>query len=253
MTTREELLQRPDIPDADVDDIVAIAAELQAADQRGGATVAQVQAVARELDVDPVYVEEALGVLRQRRQAEVSAALKGELQARERRRVGMIVAGTAIVVVLLLLSVQVAQVRSAAATLQAARTNLEHSASYVDIVLDRQAALVPQLVALSGGDAEPLHTQVTAMRQAPDLQARLQASHALDVALAQVLAELPPPADDTQASQRLGLVHELTGVQNRLTTETRRYHDAVRAWKTTASSRGGRLALWLGLVTPPGT
>ena len=61
MSVREALYQRPDVPDEDVDDSVALAARLQAEQtpaDRGGA--ADIAAVAAELDIEPQYVERAL-------------------------------------------------------------------------------------------------------------------------------------------------------------------------------------------------
>ena len=60
--THEALLRRKDIPDAEVDDIVAIAAQLQD-DSRPSeptATVDDIKRVASELDIDDQFVEAAI-------------------------------------------------------------------------------------------------------------------------------------------------------------------------------------------------
>lgn len=248
MNTREALRRRPDIAVEDIDEIVALAADLQAASAPRGATVEQVQAVAEELDVDPRYVEEALGLLRQRRKEQAEALSRRQrvrTRALQGAAAGMLLLG---VVALLGAGLAFGTAWRAASGLTAAHDQVARSASSVQVVLDRQAALVPQLVALSGGDPAPLQAKVQAMRQAPDLAARLEASRALDDALAQVLAELPP-TDPT--GQRAGLVHELTGVQNRLAVETRRYEEALADYRLAASRRGGGLAVSLGLAPSP--
>ena len=59
--------QRPDIPDEEVDDIVALAARLKDEDptRAQGATEEEVAEVAAELDIEPEYVEAALNQWRE--------------------------------------------------------------------------------------------------------------------------------------------------------------------------------------------
>ena len=246
--TREALQGRADVDNADIDDIIGVAFELQqeSEDAQDRASVAEVEAVAQELDIAPQYVEQAIAVLGARREEAMDAARKEELQAGERRRKAGIVAGTVLAMLGAGLAGQLYLVNRAAAELNAYATEVHHSAEYLDVVLDRQAAVVPQLIALSGGDPAPLKVAVEAMRSADDVSARLEASRALDDALTQVLVALPPPADDTEAVQRLGLTHELTGIQNRRSTESRRYRDAVQSWESKTLAPGASWAIRLG-------
>ena len=250
---RSSLRARPDIPDEDIDDIIGIAAELQAHDRaaRDGATLAEIEAVARELDVDPRYVDDAREELNRRRAAEASMGQKAALQAQERRRRAGIGVATALLVGLAWAAGMGIAVQATGQDLAAVAADVEHARSYLDGVLDRQAALVPQLVALSGGDPAPLQAAADQLRAAKDLDARLDASRALDAELARTLASLPPPANETEGVQRLGVQHELTGVQNRLQTESRRYRDAEQAWARANRGALAGLALRLGLVDAP--
>jgi hypothetical protein len=252
-TLRSTLRARPDIPDEDIDDIIGIAAELQAHDRAAseGATLAEVEAVARELDVDPQYVDDALEELNRRRAAAAATSQKAALQAQERKSKAGIGAVTALVAGLLLLGGLGVAVQAASQDLAAAAANVEHARSYLDGVLDRQAALVPQLVALSGGDPEPLRAAADQLRAADSLDARLDASRALDAELARTLASLPPPANETEGVQRLGVQHELTGVQNRLQVESQRYRDAEQDWAQAKRGALAGVALQLGLVEAP--
>ena len=250
---RSSLRARPDIPDEDIDDVIGIAAELQAHDraESEGASLAEVEAVARELDIEPHYIDDALEELNRRRAAAAATNQKAALQAQERKRTAGIGVATAVVVGLLMLGGLGVAVQAASQDLAAAATNVEHARSYLDGVLDRQAALVPQLVALSGGDPEPLRAAADQLREADSLDARLDASRALDAELARTLARLPPPANETEGVQRLGVQHELTGVQNRLQVESRRYRDAELAWARANRGALAGMALQLGLVEAP--
>lgn len=246
--TRDALRRRADVDEADIDDIVALAAELQEADRPRGATLEEVQAVAQELDVAPDYVERALKELSARRDRQADEERLHALRAAERRRLLSIVGVVAGLVLLLLGAVPVVLASVAASDVAAAAVNLEQRERYVGMVLDRQAALVPQLVAMSGGDAAALTQALEAVRDATDLPSRLEAARALDAALTSVLSELPPPRHDAEALQRLGLQHELSGIQNRLTTEIRRLEDARVALGRARAQPGAGLAAAVGWI-----
>jgi hypothetical protein len=251
--TRQRLIERADIDDADIDDIIGIAAELHQADLDAaeGASVEEVEAVAQELDIPAAYVEQAIEVLHHRREQALDAARKAELQAKERRRIlGIALASAACIGIGLVAAVGTA-VADAADNLATAAANIQARAEYVELVLDRQAALVPQLVALSGGEPGELMPLATRVSQAETLEERLEASKALDLALGSTLAGLPDPEDDNEAVQRLGLTHELTGIQNRRATELGRLEDARSDWGRARRQKGAGLALVLGMAEQP--
>jgi len=242
MPTRQTLLQRPDVADDDVDDVIAIAAELQDADRRAaeGATVQQVEAVADELDIDPAYVDEAIGELARRRDDAAAAAAQEQAVRRQLLRGGA--AGTAGLLLLLLLWVGSALpgLWSTAAAVDAAEARL-------DVVIDRQASLAPQLVALAGGEAGELSDAVAAVRAADAVDERLQAADALGTQMATVLAALPP-TDDASTQLRLNLQYEVTGTANRIATERQRYEQARAAHAAARQGLRARLATTLGLA-----
>ena len=96
METREALRRRSDVAEGDIDEIIGIAAELADAD-RPGASVAEIEAVARELQIDPKYVERAIEVLGQRReQVQRDAAARAQTTRR-----ALLVGGAAMGVVAL--------------------------------------------------------------------------------------------------------------------------------------------------------
>src|SRR5690606_33544672 len=95
--TRDALRGRADVSADDIDDIVALAAELQEADLPRGATLEEVQAVAEELDIAPEYVERAVRELSSRREREADAQRVEALRAAERWRVLRIAAASAAV------------------------------------------------------------------------------------------------------------------------------------------------------------
>lgn len=250
MSGREALAARSDVAEADIDDIIGIASELQQADRDAAErpTADDVKAVASELDIDPAYIDAAIAELGRRRTERARVDRMVALQGAETRRrlvVGGVVVG---LVVVLLFGGQVAVAWSASHDLTAARANLEATATYVEVVLDRQAALVPQLVALGGGDPAAVQVAADELSGAGSMDARLEASRKLDQELSAVLADLPPPRDETEAVQRLGLTHELSGIQSRRSTELQRLADARRQWEIAVTRPGAGFALRLGLA-----
>jgi hypothetical protein len=240
--TRQALKQRPDVPDDDIDDLIAIAAELQDRDraQADRASLSEVEAVAGELDIEPRYVEEALGELQRRREADAAAA-------RERtatlRKAGLGAAGL-VGCLLLLVGLSAA---TAVPSLRSTDTELQFATSQLDVVIDRQAALAPQLVALAGGRAADLDEAVAALQAADSVPERLAASDALGRRMAETLSALPP-TDDASTQLRLNLQHEITGTTNRVATERQRYEAAKVAHDRARQGLRAGLATSLGLA-----
>jgi hypothetical protein len=76
MDPREAVRQRRDVSSADVEQIIEVAAGLQDVDQSAAArpTVAELEAVASELDILPAYIDQAIDRLREERQAAAEKA-----------------------------------------------------------------------------------------------------------------------------------------------------------------------------------
>ncbi|MEZ4234677.1 MAG: hypothetical protein R3F59_00620 [Myxococcota bacterium] len=233
---REALRRRAEVDDRDIDEIVGIAEELAEA-QRRKVPVAEVERVAEELDIDPVHVEEAIAVLRDRRaaaeaQAEADAQAAAARAAQRRQALAWAVAVLAVLAVL-----GGGAVAWSARSLSAADAEVARAEGALDAVLQRQQNLVPQLVAMSGA-------RVAVPALAPDapVEARLAASEQLSRALTEALAGLPPAEDAAASSARLNLQHELAGAENRITVERTRWAAARAARDEVAGSVGGRLA-----------
>jgi hypothetical protein len=231
MATREDLLRRPDVPNEDIDDLIGIAQELQDAERRArGASVAEVEAVAAELEIDPAYVQQAIDVLRDRRAQDAEAAAARSASTRR----ALLIGGAALLGVL---GVGGGVGAVSASRGSAARQELARAEANLDVVLQRQAALAPQLVAIAGGEAEGLEALAAKVREGT-VEERMRASEALGAELAKRLGALPPATTDAAAQQRLSLQHELSGAQNRITVERRRYEEARLAAEQ-ASGCGG--------------
>jgi len=99
MSTKEILQRRKDIPDDQVEELVARAAKLQ--DQatetsRQTASPSDVEAVAAELDIAPEYVEQAIAGWRQE-QSNLSADNKRSRIAKRRKKILGVMAGLGLV------------------------------------------------------------------------------------------------------------------------------------------------------------
>ena len=251
MQTREQLRRRPDVPDEDIDDIIAIASELQEADRRAdeSATVEEIEAVAAELDIDPSYVEKAIATLEGRRAEQAASAEQSREQASRSRarwaRAGRWLA-MGLGILMLLTSGVALRGRS---QLAAASANVRGAEASLQVAVERQAALVPRLVALQGGDASRLASLAGAVREAEGAIAQVDASAALDQALAEELGKL---SSSSSADDLIELRYEIVGSQNRISTEQRRYAEALAEWEGVAQQWGPSLALRVGLAEDQG-
>ena len=251
MSIREQLRRRADVPNERIDDVIERASALQDEDVRAseGASIEDVERVAAELDIDPRYVEEALAqldaeevkaaedALRQRAldEAEAAASVAGR-----KRMLGIALA------VLLTLGAGVGGLGLVGAgQLSSAASEVQTTEAALDAVLDRQAALLPQLMALIGAELDS-----SALNEASDIDGRLQASQELSVEAAKLLAAAPAPANDADAQTRLNLQYELTGTQNRISTEQRRYSEAMSAYEAQSDSLAPSVAITLGFAAP---
>lgn len=256
MATREEIRRRADVKPEDIDDVVGLAAELQeAAAPKKGASLDEVKDVARELDIDPRFVEEAVQKLQSDREAAAARALQEQTAkaARNAWRI-RVAAGLGVLTVVffgLTGAVCLGTVWSGASRLGSAEAEVHAAEAQLDVVLDRQEALAPQLVGLAGAELPELEELKQRAEAAQDVEQRLHASAELGTALSEAFGHLPPPGDDATAQMRLNLQYELVGTQNRITTEVRRYEDAVSAWRRVSTGFGPRAAVGLGLASAP--
>ena len=243
MSTREQIQQHERLSAQQMDRVLERASTLQERARGAGPsghTLGEIKKVGAELDIDAAFVDQAL---REVRAEEERAAQAARARGRLARTAGLAAAGV-MAGVLALGGVGSMAVRSAAEGAEAAR-------AAVETVVRRQAALVPQLLALSGGDVTGLAEHQRAVEDAPDLAAQVRAADALQLAMARALGQLPPAQNEAQSQQRLSLQHELVGATNRVSTERRRHEQAVVVWRQAARAPLGRLAVALGMAPPP--
>lgn len=241
---RETLAQREGLSDDDVQQVIGRAAQRQA-EASGKTSQAEVEDIARQLDIDPIYVGDSLRELRLERQAALRA--KSATEARKKRLTTNLVAGAAVFLAFFFLFAL-----SGARPIKDARNRALDTGGRLAQVIDRQARLAPQLLALSGGRAPA--SLAEAQRQleaAATPEEKLAASRQLSTALAEALATLPAPSSPAEESGRQELRFELTGAENRITTEQRRYEEAKNDWRAAADSLRGSLAITLGLAPRP--
>jgi hypothetical protein len=246
MPTISELKQKGELPPAEMDEVIERAARLQEQARAGkrGFSVDEVKAVGQELDIDPRFVDAALEQLRTDRQQAAQAAQQARARRNRLLKVGGAALGALLAVSFLVGWAGAGSVRSAGARAEVAQSALT-------AVLDRQVALIPQLLALGGGAAADVEAPRRRLQEAGDLPARTAAANDLQLAMANALARLPVPGDPALAQMRLSLQHELVGAQNRITIERRRYEEARAAWRAAAEAPSGRLAVAFGLARAP--
>lgn len=254
MGIREELLRRGQIPQDEVDDIIAEAGRLQEHDRalaEGRATQDELDRVASELDISPEYVQRALKKREEDRRVAAQKVLdeaeEAKAAATRRRTLGLGALGVGGMLLVSLLGLGLV----GSSAVSGAASDTAAAAAELTVVLDRQASLAPQLVGLAGGDPGQLSALADKVRSAGDMSARIQASDALSTAMAKTLGGLPAPSNDAEAQLRLNLQYEVTGSQNRITVEARRYKEAETRWEQEAGSFTGKLAVGLGFADGP--
>ncbi|MFK7927685.1 MAG: hypothetical protein AB8H79_05835 [Myxococcota bacterium] len=253
MSVRESLRQRATVANEDIDDIIGIAQDLHNAQvaESERATVDEVRAVADEMDLDPALVEQAIEVLGRQRaeaaQAQAEEQQRAQVRADSLKKPLLIGPGAVAATIVGVVILVVGFAGSGASSIDRAQADLRGAESALGVVLDRQASLAPQLVAMSGGSTVGLAGMAEQVRQGESTEIRIEASERLGVALAKAIGALPPAADPAAVQQRLDLQHEIVGAQNRITTEHRRVETARTAVERARSSLSGQLAIGLGL------
>jgi LemA protein len=250
MSIRDELKARPGVSEEEIELVIERAARLKLeAEQRSrGASPEELKEIARELDIEPRFVDQALRQLReeQLKQRALEAEQKKRALARrlQRRRWSSIGAIVLLSALFLSLIAGRAGLASAERETAAAKVQLEGA-------LSRQAELLPQLLAVAGGDTGALSGRRRAVLEARGVEEQLAASQALSEAMAEALAKLPPPVDEYAAQQRLSLQYEISGAQSRISVERRRYEEALGRWQAAAQGLSGRLAIGLSFADAP--
>ena len=239
---RAQLHEREDVPDEDIPELIALAEQLQdeADGEWGDVSPSELKQAAEELDIRPEFIDRAIDGLAARRKRE-------EMEARSRalRRKNML-RGLGAALLALCLGAGALGLTGASAV-SARHSNVVQAEAAVELVIERQASLAPQLLALSGGDVGTLDTAIQKIHDQEGIEAKLEASSELSVAMAQQLAQVQ--GADASVVQDLG--YELTGTQNRITTETRRLREAQSSHQQAASSLSGKMAVRLGLAPGP--
>ena len=204
------------LTDAELGRVIERAADMQRQSAEDRANAIDVVAVGGEVDLDAKYVQAALAELDAARKADVEAAKQSAHRARWMKTA---IIGAAIVLTFALL----AAAKGAARRLQSAQEELHAAETRLQGALARQANLIPQLVALGGGDPKPLLVGARKVIQADSVQARLHAADDFAATISEALTALP--AGDHPGA--LNMQHEVAGAQNRITTELTRYKAAV--------------------------
>ncbi len=243
---REDIQRRYDIPQEDLDDVVAMAHKLQEEARQAPRTMGprDVEAVASELQISPEFVDKAVEELRRRREDQ-KAAQRAKEATRHRLKTRAIAVGAGVLLLLAALG------GAGAVGVGAAQQRAQGAESALSVVIDRQVAILPQLVALSGGDPGTLSGYEAKLKQADSVAERLEAARELSNAMAAKMGKLPPAPDAETAARKRDLQYEIVGSQNRITVEQRRYQEALGAWRSASSTPQGKLAVSLGWAKAP--
>ncbi|MEZ4269295.1 MAG: hypothetical protein R3F39_23300 [Myxococcota bacterium] len=247
---RDSLRVRQDVADDEIDAIIGLAGELSdaAREAQSRLSLDDVRDIARDVDIAPEFVERAIAVRKERRAQEVRDAEEAAALARERGRrwrgvaIGVGIAAVAGVAVLLALG------SSAASRVDAARADLSAAEAQVSAALDRQAALVPQLLAAAGANVEVTRSAAAGVANAADLESRLAASKRLQSALTDALGALPPTDSADKVQARQDLRYELTGAANRVAAESRRLATARAEVERASRGFSARVAAFFGMT-----
>ncbi len=123
--------------------------------------------------------------------------------------------------------------------LVAEREAIRATWSQVDVVLERRADLIPNLVATVKGFAQQEQAVIDSVTQARAAmigartpEERIQANLALDAALGRLLVVVENYPELRSSENFLRLQDELAGTENRIAVERRKYNEAVQRYNT---------------------
>lgn len=123
--------------------------------------------------------------------------------------------------------------------LVAEREAIRTAWSQVEVVLERRADLIPNLVSTVQGFAEQERSVIDSVTQAraamlgaQSPEERIQGNLALDAALGRLLVVVENYPELRSSENFLRLQDELAGTENRIAVERRKYNEAVQRYNT---------------------
>src|SRR5690242_16504928 len=150
-------------------------------------------------------------------------------------RKGLVVLGVIVVIALLFGSMYVSRRNQMVAMNEAVRSNW----AQVDVVLQRRADLIPNLVETVKGYAAQEQTVFgdiakarSALMGAQTPQDKIAANGQLDGALSRLLVIVENYPQLKSNENFLRLQDELAGTENRIAVERKRYNDSIQAYNT---------------------
>ena len=237
------------IHEDDLDDIIKIAAALQNKDENDHQiSIKEVEEVARELGISPEKVKEALSFLEKQRAEEKQQKEEARRLQKTRR---LLLTGGLCALMCITGTVLLGLASSADSTMGDLQTKVYRAEANVKVAIDRQASLIPQLLVMMGGDLSSIETLQDQLLEAETLQKKMDISQQLNREIAKAIATLPPAQNDADNQARLNYQYEVTGAQNRISTEQKRYDSAMVEWKSEGTSLGSKIALMLGWIEAP--
>lgn len=246
MTTRADLRRHPGVDPDDIDDIIEIAARLQAADREADPArraKGEVRARPEDLDIAPHFVEEAIGRLARRRQEQVVREVRKKAPPRHRGTAVVFLAFTALFVVF---AGWLLRARSAIddAKLHAWRAEVHLEAELLQ-QLDRSASVLALV------DSDELRALAVAAATDADVPDRLVAVQRLSDAMIDALRESPVPRTDSAAAVHREMAAEVADSRARIHAAARRWRDANSTWTQATETTPGLIVVALDLAQPP--
>ena len=233
----------------DLDDIIEIASMLQQKEEASQQiSLEEVEDVAKELGIAPEKVKEALSFL-QKQRAEERTTAEEESKAQKKRT--MVIGGSLAAVVLVVGSILFGLASSADTEMGNLSIEAHKKESQLKNVIDRQAELTTQLLSMMGGNVSGLDTLQQQLLSEEDLNKKIELNRKLSMEMAKAIATLPPTENDSDSQARLNFQYEVTGGQNRISTEQKRYDEALEVWRAAGKGLGPKLAYTIGWIDRP--
>lgn len=213
------------IPEEMVPEVMEVAARLYA-EMKEGYSLLELQQAGSEVQIPPEIIDRAIAQVEANRR---EATLAQQRARKRNREIGLAGGGMA-ALVLLWGGWTYNSLQTASSRVEAARAQVENQ-------LQRRADLIPQLVAVTKAAAAQEKEVVMVLArsretylQAITLAEKVQATTAMNVAIAQfqAFAAQTPQLQSSQAFTNLQ--YEISGTENRIATERRRYNQSIQAY-----------------------
>ncbi len=218
------------IPEDMVDEVLQVASELYAKAE-DSYSVSDLKAAGQDVNIPPEIIEQAIEQVREKRRLET---IEKQEEAEKKRKLGYVAIGVGALSLLWgILTYN---------SLSAARGQMNSQWAQVENQLQRKADLIPQLISLTQAQTKQETSIIKQLNQAKNNfqkadtpEEKTLAGQSVDKAIQQ-FNQYALKSGLTSSTAFTNLQYEISGTENRIATERKRYNEAVQKYNQKISA-----------------